>query len=300
VKLLKVIVTGGEGFIGRNIINEANSKGWYTISVDIDERKSDANESHRISLLDRDRLREIFKGVDYVFHNAAVTSPPEFDEKPHNGFNTNVMGTFNILELSREYGVGRVILASSSSIYGNKLRKTSEGDVDTEFINLYPMTKFFNEVMARFYSKGENPQTVMLRYFNTYGVGENSKGFYSSVIHKFVSDINKGKTPVIFGDGSQSRDFIFVKDVANANILAATNGKNGTSYNVGTGTTTTFNDIFKIVKEEMKTDLKPAYEKIPFKSYQMYTCADISRLRQDTGFSPRYDLRRGIREIISV
>lgn len=296
---MKVLVTGGEGFIGRNIINEVNSRGWYSISVDIAEKKSEANESHRVSILDREQIGKLFSGVDYVFHNAAVTSPPEFEQKPFDGFNTNVMGTFNVLDMARRHNVKKVILASSSSIYGNTMKKTNESDLDTNFINLYPMSKFVNELLAKFYGKDKSPETVFLRYFNTYGTGENSKGFYSSVIHKFISDIREGRIPVIFGDGSQSRDFIFVRDVAKANILAAQNGKTGESYNVGTGVTTTFNNIFKMVKEEMGSAVEARYEKIPFQSYQLFTCADITKINRDTGFKPTFDLKSGIREILS-
>lgn len=296
---MKMLVTGGEGFIGRNIIKEGNSRGWYSISIDIAERKSDANEYHQVSILDRSKMENLFSGVDYVFHNAAVTSPPEFEERPFEGFNTNVMGTFNVLDMARKHNVKRVILASSSSIYGNTMKITSENDVDTHFINLYPMSKYINELLAKFYGKDESPETVFLRYFNTYGTGENSKGFYSSVIHKFISDIREGRTPVIFGDGTQSRDFIFVKDVAKANIMAAVDGKTGEAYNVGTGVTTSFNNIFKIVREEMKSSIEARYEKIPFKSYQLFTRADITKINKDTGFKPAFDLRTGIREILS-
>ena len=296
---MKALVTGGEGFIGRNIIKEINSRGWYSISMDIAEKRSEANEFQQVSILDRNKMENIFSGVDYVFHNAAVTSPPEFEERPFEGFDTNVMGTFNVLDMARRHNVKRVILASSSSIYGNTMKKTAEGDVDTNFINLYPMSKFINELLAKFYGKDKTPETVFLRYFNTYGSGENSKGFYSSVIHKFISDIRLGETPVIFGDGTQSRDFIFVKDVARANVMAAIGGRTGESYNVGTGVTTSFNNIYKIVREEMGSSVQAKYEKIPFQSYQLFTCADITKINKDTGFKPEFDLRAGIREILS-
>ncbi|EQD31463.1 NAD-dependent epimerase/dehydratase [mine drainage metagenome] len=282
---MKVLVTGGEGFIGRNIIDEAINKNWETISIDVSGRKSHSQEFHNISILNRKDIMKIFKDVDIVFHNAAVTSPPEFEEKPNFGFETNVMGTFNVLEAARENGVKKVILASSSSIYGNSVKTTSEEDLDTEFINFYPMTKYFNEIMANLFGKDSTTETVLLRYFNTYGVGENSKGFYSSVIHKFITDIKNGKRPVIFGDGTQSRDFIFVKDVAQANLMVALRGKSTSSYNVGTGVTTTFNEIFNIIKEEMKSDISPTYSKNPFKSYQMYTKADISKITKEIGFN---------------
>ena len=296
---MKILVTGGEGFIGRNIIKAARELGWETISVDIEKGQSGADSFHKISINDRKTFPRLLEDVDYVFHEAAVTSPPQFDKEPYSGMETNIMGTLNVLESSMNSGVKRVVMASSSSTYGDLSREVSEVDGNTEFINLYPMTKFVGELMGRFYSGRYDMEIVMLRYFNTYGVGENSKGFYSSVIHKFISDLKTGKPPVIYGDGKQSRDFIYVKDVANANILAAKAGKDGASYNIGTGVTTTFNDIYRIVSSEMNVDIKPVYEKNPFKSYQLYTKANIEKARREIGFNPLFDLKKGINEIIA-
>lgn len=160
------------------------------------------------------------------------------------------------------------------------------------------MTKYFNEISGKFFTQNSDLETIYMRYFNTYGLGENTKGLYSSIMHKFIYDLKNNKTPIIYGDGNQSRDFIYIKDVAKANILAALNGKNGEAYNIGTGITTKFNDIYEIIKDEMNSNIKPKYEKIPFKTYQLYTCADISKAKKDLNFIPEYDLRSGIKEMV--
>ena len=295
---MKVLVTGGEGFIGRNIIDLCRSKGWETISLDIAEGESKADVKIIGSVLDLPLLRKITKDVDYIFHEAAMTSPPQFEQTPTEGFEINTEGTLRVLQASKECGVRRVVLASSSAIYGNAINVTKESDKIPNFISQYPLTKHFNELTAKFYTDNFQLDTVCLRYFNTYGKGENSKGFYSSVIHKFIGAIRNIESPVIFGDGSQSRDFVYVKDTARANILAAEKGKGGAVYNVGTGVTTSFNDIFSLVSELMEVNVTPSYEPIPFKTYQMFTQADISRIKMDLSFEPEYDLRKGIEEMI--
>ena len=297
---MKALVTGGEGFIGRNIIDLCRSKGWETISLDIAEGESKADVKIIGSVLDLPLLRKITKDVDYVFHEAAMTSPPQFEERPAEGFEINTEGTLRVLQASKESGVKRVVLASSSAIYGNAMNVTKESDKIPNFISHYPLTKHFNELTAKFYTDNFQLDTVCLRYFNTYGKGENSKGFYSSVIHKFIGAIRNNELPVIFGDGSQSRDFIYVKDTARANILAAEKGKGGAVYNVGTGVTISFNDIFSLVSELMGVDVTPSYEPIPFKTYQMFTQADISKIKMDLSFEPEYDLRKGIEEMIET
>ncbi len=162
------------------------------------------------------------------------------------------------------------------------------------------MTKYMNEVLASYYTSNTNLEAISLRYFNAYGYGENTKGFYSSVIDKFIHCILHNERPVIFGDGNQSRDLIYVMDIAKANVLAAKYGKPGETYNIGTGVTSTFNRIYEIVKEIFGTDLEPTYAPVPFKSYQYYTLADISKAKKELGFKPDFDLKSGIQEIAKL
>jgi UDP-glucose 4-epimerase len=141
-------------------------------------------------------------------------------------------------------------------------------------------------------------ECVSLRYFNTYGPGENTKGAYASPISKFISAAIKGKDIEIFGDGTQSRDFIYVKDTAAASIAAYEHGRAGESYNVGTGLTTTFNEIAELVKSISKSNSRITHVKNPFKNYQMFTQADMRKPFRELQFKPKYNLKNAIKEMI--
>ena len=291
------MVTGGSGFIGRNIVKLLKEEGNTVATLDIRDKNSSADYHIMSDVRNIHMIKSACKGIDYVFHLAAVTSPPEFENPLGEGYSVNVLGTYNVLAASAANGVKRVILASSSSVYGSTSGPSKE-DYSTEtYVNLYPLSKKINEMTASFFND-HGLETISLRYFNTYGTDENSKGPYSSVIWKFIESIRRAKQPEIYGDGGQSRDFIYVKDTAKASVLAMKKGKPGEVYNIGTGITTDFNTIFQIVKKEMGYDGFPLYEPIPFKSYQMFTLADITKIQNDLKFEPKYDLREGVKKII--
>jgi len=291
---MEVLVTGGSGFIGRNIVKVLESKGYSVTVFDI---KEDADI--RGDVRDKDAVLKACRGKDYVFHLAAVTSPPEFENLMGDGFGVNVLGTYNVLAASAVMGVKRVVLASSSAVYGSQAKPSREDEIPESYSNFYPASKRFNEMTASVF-RSYNLETISLRYFNTYGPGENEKGLYSSVIWKFISDIRGGRKPVIYGDGTQRRDFIYVEDVAFASVLALERGKPWEIYNVGTGVSTDFNTIFKIVKEEMNYEGQAVYVPNPLKSYQKFTQADMTKARRDLGFEPRYDIRKGVRRILET
>ena len=292
------LIIGGSGFIGRNIIDLLNKKGHYTVSYDIAEKDNDANDHIKGNISDFNKLNISMKDIDYVFNLAAVTSPPEFEDIDSNGYEINVMGTYNILKAAFKNNVKKVILASSSAVYGNIDVPVKEDMVTDAYPNLYAATKYTNEITARSFSLLRHLDSVYLRYFNTYGTGENSKGAYSSIFHKFIDDLRNNKTPVIFGDGTQSRDFIYIRDNARASVLAMEKGKSGEAYNIGTGISTDFNSIYKIIKEEMNSNVEPEYVKNPFSSYQMFTQAIMDKAKNDLGFTPEYDIRLGVRAML--
>ena len=294
---MNVLVTGGSGFIGRNIVKVLKEQGNEVGSLDIKEKNSVADYHITCDIRNRHMVEKALKGIDHVFHLAAVTSPPEFENLTGEGYEVNVIGTYNVLEASAKNNVKRVILASSSSIYGDIKRAAVETLLPETYSNFYPMTKRINEMTARLISEYDL-ETISLRYFNTYGVGENSKGDYSSVIWKFIDAIRNDKKPTIFGDGTQSRDFIYVEDSARASVLAMKNGTPGEAYNVGTGKSTDFNTVVQIVKEEMGYQGQAEYVPNPLKSYQMFTLADITKAREKLKFETRYDIRDGVKKII--
>ena len=294
---MNVLVTGGSGFIGRNIVKVLKEQGNEVGSLDIKEKNSVADYHITCDIRNRHMVEKALKGIDHVFHLAAVTSPPEFENLTGEGYEVNVIGTYNVLEASAKNNVKRVILASSSSIYGDIKRAAVETLLPETYSNFYPMTKRINEMTARLISEYDL-ETISLRYFNTYGVGENSKGDYSSVIWKFMDAIRNSKKPTIFGDGRQSRDFIYVDDTARASVLAMKNGAPGEAYNVGTGRTTDFNTIFQIVKEEMGYQDAAEYAPNPLKSYQMFTLADITKAKEELKFEPKFGIRDGVKKMI--
>ena len=296
---MKALVIGGSGFIGRNIIELLNQKQYYTVSYDIADRNNNANEHINGDMLDLEKLSKSMKDIDYVFNLAAVTSPPEFEDIDSKGYEINIIGTYNILKSAYKKNVKKVILASSSAIYGNIKTPATEDMITDSYPNLYAVTKYTNEITARSFSLQRNLDSVYLRYFNTYGSGENNKGAYSSIFHKFIDNLRHGETPLIFGDGTQKRDFIYVKDNARASVLAMENGKPGDAYNIGTGVSTDFNTIYSIIKDEMHSDIEGKHVKNPFASYQMYTQADMEKTKKDLGFVPEYDIRKGVKKMLS-
>ena len=268
------------------------------LSYDIAGKDNDANDHVIGNISDFNKLNASMKDIDYVFNLAAVTAPPQFEDIDSNGYEINVMGTYNILKAAFKNNVKKVILASSSAVYGNIDVPAREDMVTDAYPNLYAVTKYTNEITARSFSLLRHLDSVYLRYFNTYGTGENSKGAYSSIFHKFIDDLRNKKTPVIFGDGTQRRDFIYIRDNARASVLAMEKGKTGEAYNIGTGKSTNFNTIYKIIKEEMGSNVEPKYEKNPFSSYQMFTQAVIEKAKNDLGFTPEYDIRSGVRAML--
>jgi len=149
---------------------------------------------------------------DGIFHLAAVTSPPQFESDPLLGFEVNATGTLNILEFAKARNIPRVVLASSSAIYGDSKEISLESRIPERYSNLYPVTKIVDEYLARYYSVRKEVECVSLRYFNTFGPGENTKGMYSSQISKFLAYALRREPIVVYGDGSQRRDFIYIRD----------------------------------------------------------------------------------------
>ena len=289
------LITGGEGFIGRNIKQYLQKNNCNVLTLDIDGKPD-----YKMSVTDFPSLMDIDEEFDGIFHLAATTSPPQFESDPIGGFNVNANGTLNILEFARRKKVRRVVLASSSATYGNSEIISREEIIPKTYSNLYPITKMIDEYLARYYSVRKEVECIPLRYFNTYGIGENSKAQYASVVWRFITELQNGNTPVIFGNGEQSRDFIYVEDTARASVLAMERGIPGESYNIGTGTTTNFNDIYRMVAEEMHSEVQAEYIPNPLKNYQYFTQADITKARKDLGFDPEFDLRSGIRKMISA
>ncbi|MDS0256814.1 NAD-dependent epimerase/dehydratase family protein [Thermoplasmatales archaeon AK] len=287
-------MTGGEGFIGRHLRDILIREGHSVTTMDIA-----GDPDLRISVTDFHALMGIDGHFDGIFHLAGVTSPPQFEDDPLWGFQVNANGTLNVMEFARRKGIRRVVFASSSATYGDLHERAEEHVLPERYTNMYPITKVTGEHLARCYSARGEVECISLRYFNTFGPGENSKGAYASPIARFVESAKRSDPIIVYGDGTQSRDFIYVKDTARATLLAFLHGKPGESYNIGTGITTKFNEIARIVIELTGSRSEIVHVPNPLKTYQMFTLADITKTGRDLHFKPEYDLRRAIAEMIA-
>ena len=246
---MKFIVTGGAGFIGNNIVRQLLKHNHTPIVIDnlyrgkIERISSLDVEFHKIDIRDFDQLRNILKNSDGIFHEAALTDVQESFTKQQEYIDVNVKGTENIFKIAKEFEL-KVVYASSSSVYGNPKKIPINENSERNPINPYGKTKLDDEFLAEKYSK-DNVSIIGLRYFNVYGDGQT--GSYAGVITKFLNRLNEKKSPIIFGTGTQIRDFIFVEDIALANIVAMqSNVKNG-FFNIGTGITTSIKQLAKIM-----------------------------------------------------
>jgi len=260
---MKFIVTGGAGFIGNNIVKQLLKQGHTPIVIDSLYRGNIDNislldvEFHKVDIRDFDQLRNILKNSDGIFHEAALTDVQESFTKQQEYIDVNVKGTENIFRIAKEFGL-KIVYASSSSVYGNPKKIPIVENSERNPINPYGKTKLDDEFLAEKYSK-ENISIIGLRYFNVYGKGQT--GSYAGVITKFIDKLKQKKSPIVFGSGTQLRDFIFVEDVALANIVAMkSNVKNG-FFNIGTGVTTSIQQLAKIMIELSSLKLEIQYEK---------------------------------------
>ena len=288
----RFLITGGEGFIGRNLRGLLEGMGHDVKTLDIT-----GYPDYSISVTDTEKIMNIDQGFDGIFHLAAVTSPPQFEDDPILGFQVNAAGTLNVLEMARRKNVGRVVLASSSATYGDSPTISKEMNVPDKYSNLYPVTKIVDEYLARYYSVRNEVECVSLRYFNTFGYGENSKGMYSSPISKFLDAAVSGDPIIVYGNGTQRRDFIFIDDNVRCTWLAFVSGRSGESYNVGTGISTDYNTIAEMIKQITGSKSEIVHIPNPLKSYQMFTQADMTKSFKELNFRPENDLRKAINKM---
>lgn len=300
---MKILVTGGAGFIGSNLANRlAESSENEIIALDDLSLGVTSNLSDRVcfvrgSVKDPQLMLDLTRGCDYVFHDAAKSSSPMFKDAPSHGVDVNAIGFMTVMEASRRSGVKKVIFASSSSLYNGMPMPFKETQVASPK-SFYEASFFCREVLARSYYLEWGLESIGLRYFSVYGRNERHKGKFANNITQFLWDISAGTRPVIFGDGSQTRDFTYVDDIVSANILAMESEVQFGIYNAGTGVSASFNEIVKLINNRLGTDIDPVYIENPVRNYVQDTLADISLARTDLGFKAKYDLNTGISKLI--
>jgi len=297
-----VLVTGGAGFIGSHIVDALVNKGCRVSVIDNLTTGSLSNLEHiknRITfyhgdIQDKEILNRAMKECALVFHEAAMVSVPQTVANPFESAMINDIGTLTVLETARKNHVKRVVPASSSAVYGDDPNLPKHENMIPKPLTPYAVQKLTNEYYARIYHDLYGLETVCLRYFNVYGPRQNPSSPYSGVISIFMSKAVSKTAPVIYGDGNQYRDLVFVQDVVKANLLAAAaENVSGKVFNVGTEHITSVNRLWGMICQMADLDIKPEYAP-PRAGDIRESLANISYARAALGFEPEYLFKKGL------
>jgi UDP-glucose 4-epimerase len=301
------VVTGGAGFVGSHLTEELLKHGYRVVVLDDLSNGKRANleailtqdnvEFIEGSVTDLPLLDKLFQGIDYVFHQAAIPSVPRSIENPLASHNANINGTLNVLLAAKDNKVKKVIYSSSSSVYGDTPTLPKREDMSPSPQSPYAVTKLAGEYYCQVFCKVFSLHTICLRYFNVYGPRQDPGSQYAAVIPRFIDRLLKNESTIIFGDGEQTRDFTFVKDAAEANILSAESDATGV-FNIGTENRVSINELARLIARIMDKHSKPVYQK-PRPGDVKHSLADISRAKQ-FGYNPQHNLEEGVRKIVSA
>ena len=294
----RVLVTGGAGFIGSNLANHLADDN-DVIAVDdtylgTPEHLADTVEFVEASVLDDDLPAD----VDVLFHLAALSSRNMHEENPQRGCRVNVEGFVNTVEQVKAHGCETVVYASTSSIYGSRTEPSPES-MAVESQTAYEASKLARERYAEYYAHHHDMAMAGLRFFSVYqgfGGNEEHKGEYANTVAQFADAIASGEAPELFGDGTQTRDFTHVDDVARACELAADHELTGV-YNIGTEEAYSFNEMVALINDALGTDIDPEYIECPFDGYVHDTMADISKFHEATGWKPQISFEEGVERV---
>ena len=298
---MRYVVTGGAGFVGSNLVKLLVKEGHDVLVIDnlVKGKKENLTEVlekiefANLDIRNYDDIEKNFRDLDGVFHQAALTVVQDSFSNPQEYHDVNVVGTENIFKLSKKYDV-KVVYASSSSVYGHQNIMPIKENALRNPINPYGQTKLDDEHLYEKYSK-MGTRIIGLRYFNIFGEGQTPA--YAGVITKFLDRIKKMKSPIIFGEGRQIRDFIFVQDIAMANFLAMTSNVKNSLINIGTGKAITILELANMVIGISKVDLEPVFEK-PLNGDIEKSHADISLATQSLNWKPKKELSEWLKEVI--
>ena len=311
-----ILVTGGAGFIGSNLCEALLEKGNKVICLDnfatgkrenLEQLLKDTN----FTLIEAD-IRKIedclkaTKDIDYVLHQAALGSVPRSIKDPITSNDVNVSGFLNMLVAARNNGVKRFVYAASSSTYGDSESMPKVEDIIGKPLSPYAITKYVNELYADIFSKTYGLETIGLRYFNVFGRKQDPNGAYAAVIPKFVSQLMKGESPVINGDGNYSRDFTYIDNVIQANLLSlvTTNEKAiNTVFNVAFGDRNTLNDLMGYLKEYLSEfDSKISNVEVIYGPNRAgdipHSHASVDKAKELLKYNPHFTLQKGLKEAV--
>jgi UDP-glucose 4-epimerase len=300
------LVTGGAGFIGSHLVEALVRLGHAVRVLDNFSTGDAANlaairdriEVLNADLTDLDAVRQASRGIDWVFHQGALASVPRSVENPLATHRACADGTLHVLIAAREAGVRRVVYAASSSAYGNSERLPKRESDATNPLSPYAVAKLTGEHYCAAFHEVYGLETVSLRYFNVFGPRQPPGSPYSAVIPLFIRAMLAGRAPLFHGDGLQSRDFTYIDNVVEANLLAAQTPKiGGKVYNIACGNRFTLVEIVDELNQLLGTQIRPTHDD-PRPGDVRHSQADISRAQKDLGYAPSIDLREGLRRCV--
>jgi nucleoside-diphosphate-sugar epimerase len=303
IKNKKALVTGGAGFIGSHLVDALLSNGCQVVVLDDLSTSRLSNLKHikdKITFCEGDirdweTLDRVVKGCDVIFHQAAVVSVPQTVENPVDSAMVNEIGTLSVLESACRNNVKKVVLASSCAVYGDAPELPKHENMIAKPLSPYAVQKLTGEYYAILYNDLYRLETVCLRYFNVYGPRQDPTSPYSGVISIFMSKAVSQKAPVIYGDGNQYRDFVFVNDVVGANLLAASiDEASGKIFNVGTGKYATIDRLWTMTCDLCSLNIKPEY-KPPRLGDIVGSVANINHAKTVLGYQPEYSFEEGLK-----
>jgi UDP-glucose 4-epimerase len=305
----RVLVTGGAGFVGSSIADQLiEARASEVVLLDNLIRGTEANVAEACSsgvarlvvgdICDRSLVEDLASGMDLIFHQAALRITHCADD-PRLAVDVMATGTLNVLQAAVEAGVDKVVAASSASIYGQAPSfPTVESDHGYDNRTLYGAAKMFNEGMLRSFNDMFGLDYVALRYFNVYGPRMDIHGVYTEVLVRWMERIEQGLPPLIFGDGAQTMDFVYITDVARANLLAATAPVTDRVYNVAHGTETSLTDLAEALLEVMGSDLKPEYGPARKVNPVARRLASTTAATAELGFKAEVSLTEGLAALV--
>mgnify|MGYP001943123420 CR=1 FL=1 len=312
----KVLVTGGAGFIGSNLCEELLKRNNKVVCLDNFSTGKRENiesflENNLFTLIEgdirnSDDCKKAVKNVDFVLHQAALGSVPRSINDPITSNDVNVSGFLNMLVASRDAGIKRFVYAASSSTYGDSETMPKVEEVIGKPLSPYAVTKYVNELYADVFSKTYGLQTVGLRYFNVFGRRQDPNGAYAAVIPTFVRQLMKGESPVINGDGNYSRDFTYIDNVIQANLLslvAIDKKAINTVYNVAFGDRNNLNDLMRYLKQYLSEfDSKITNIEVIYGANRVgdipHSHASIEKAKNNLNYNPQFSLQTGLEEAV--
>jgi UDP-glucose 4-epimerase len=307
MKNKKVLITGGAGFIGSNLTRTLCNENEVVVIDDLStghiiniQELLDAKSIEFVkgSITNLDLLQKSFKNVDFVFHQAAIPSVPRSVNDPLRSNQVNIDGTLKVLIAARDNNVDKVVYASSSSVYGDSPSLPKTEDMKPNPLSPYAVNKLAAEYYCQVFTSVYGLKTVSLRYFNVFGPRQDPSSAYAAVIPKFISLMYQSKSPVIYGDGEQSRDFTFIDNVVQANVKAAEHTSVTGVFNTACGTKITINDLAKELMDIIGTHVDIIYE--PSQSGDIkHSLADNSKAKKAFGYEPTVSITDGLKRTVS-